>query len=187
MEVWSLSRRPGLRTTNGPGIYCRAMTIRLALQIPNCSYGTPVADLFPTVLAQAREAEAAGFDAVFLMDAISCPCWAPDEPMLEAYTALSALATTTERVLLGTLVTGNTYRNPTLLAKIITTTLDVVSAGRAVLGLGAGWFELEHEQLGFEFGTFTDRFAKLEEALKIVLPMLAGDRGELRRRLLPHQ
>ena len=153
------------------------MTIRLALQIPNFSYGTPVADLFPTVLAQAREAEAAGFDAVFLMDHFyQLPMLgAHDEPMLEAYTALGALGAATERVLLGTLVTGNTYRNPTLLAKIITT-LDVVSAGRAVLGLGTGWFELEHEQLGFEFGTFTDRFAKLEEALQIVLPMLAGDR-----------
>lgn len=153
------------------------MTIRLALQIPNFSYGTPVADLFPTVLAQAREAEAAGFDAVFLMDHFyQLPMLgAHDEPMLEAYTALGALATATERVLLGTLVTGNTYRNPTLLAKIITT-LDVVSAGRAVLGLGTGWFELEHEQLGFEFGTFTDRFARLEEALRIVLPMLTGDR-----------
>ena len=62
----------------------------------------------------------------------------PDQPMLEAYTALGALATATEEVLLGTLVTGNTYRNPTLLAKIITT-LDVVSQGRAVLGIGTGW------------------------------------------------
>ena len=153
------------------------MTIRLALQIPNFSYGTPVADLFPTVLAQAREAEAAGFDAVFVMDHFyQLPMLgAPDEPMLEAYTALGALATATERVQLGTLVTGNTYRNPALLAKIITT-LDVVSGGRAVLGIGTGWFELEHEQLGFEFGTFTDRFAKLGEALQIVLPMLAGER-----------
>jgi F420-dependent oxidoreductase-like protein len=95
--------------------------------------------------------------------------------MLEAYTALGALATATERLQLGTLVTGNTYRNPTLLAKIITT-LDVVSAGRAVLGLGAGWYELEHRQLGFEFGTFTDRFKRLEEALQILEPMLKGDR-----------
>jgi hypothetical protein len=60
-------------------------------------------------------------------------------------------------------VTGNTYRNPTLLAKAVTT-LDVVSAGRAILGIGAGWFELEHRQLGFEFGKFTERFEKLEEA-----------------------
>jgi F420-dependent oxidoreductase-like protein len=94
--------------------------------------------------------------------------------MLEAYTALGALATATQKVQLGTLVTGNTYRNPTLLAKIITT-LDVISQGRAVLGIGTGWFELEHDQLGFDFGTFTDRFAKLEEALQILLPMIAGE------------
>lgn len=153
------------------------MTIRLGLQIPNFSYGTPVAELFPTVIAQAREAEAAGFDAVFVMDHFyQLPMLgSPDQPMLEAYTALGALATATERVLLGTLVTGNTYRNPTLLAKTITT-LDVVSGGRAVLGVGTGWFELEHTQLGFEFGTFTERFAKLDEALQIMLPMIRGER-----------
>jgi F420-dependent oxidoreductase-like protein len=99
----------------------------------------------------------------------------PDQPMLEAYTALGALATATERVQLGTLVTGNTYRNPTLLAKVITT-LDVVSAGRAILGVGTGWFELEHDQLGYEFGTFTDRFNRLDEALEIILPMIKGER-----------
>ena len=153
------------------------MTIRLALQIPNFSYGTPVAELFPTVVAQAREAQQAGFDAVFVMDHFyQLPMLgAPEEPMLEAYTALGALASLTEKVQLGTLVTGNTYRNPTLLAKIITT-LDVISGGRAVLGIGTGWFELEHTQLGFEFGTFTDRFAKLDEALAIILPMIAGER-----------
>ena len=153
------------------------MTIRLGFQIPNFSYGTGVAELFPTVVAQAREAEAAGFDAVFVMDHFyQLPMLgSPDQPMLEGYTALGALATATERVLLGTLVTGNTYRNPTLLAKIITT-LDVISQGRAVLGIGTGWFELEHDQLGFEFGTFTERFAKLDEALEIILPMVAGER-----------
>ena len=95
--------------------------------------------------------------------------------MLEAYTALGALATATEKVQLGTLVTGNTYRNPTLLAKAITT-LDVISQGRAILGIGTGWFELEHDSLGYEFGTFTDRFNKLGEALQIILPMLEGER-----------
>lgn len=100
----------------------------------------------------------------------------PDQPMLEAYTALGALATATERVQLGALVTGNTYRNPALLAKVITT-LDVVSAGRAILGIGAGWFELEHRQLGFEFGTFTERFNRLEEALQILDPMIKGERS----------
>lgn len=161
---------PG-RTTVG------RVAIRLGLQIPNFSYGTGVEQLFPTVLAQAREAESAGFDSVFVMDHFyQLPMLGdPDQPMLEAYTALGALATATERVQLGTLVTGNTYRNPTLLAKIITT-LDVVSQGRAILGIGTGWFELEHDQLGFEFGTFTDRFNRLEEALQIILPMIKGER-----------
>lgn len=154
------------------------MTIRLGLQIPNFSYGTGVEALFPTVIAQAREAESAGFDSVFVMDHFyQLPMLgSPDQPMLEAYTALGALATATERVQLGSLVTGNTYRNPTLLGKIITT-LDVVSAGRAILGIGAGWFELEHRQLGFEFGTFTDRFNRLEEALQILDPMIKGERS----------
>jgi F420-dependent oxidoreductase-like protein len=153
------------------------VTIKLGLQIPNFSYGTGVAELFPTVIAQAQEAEAAGFDSVFVMDHFyQLPgLGTPDQPMLEAYTALGALATATERVQLGTLVTGNTYRNPTLLAKAITT-LDVVSQGRAILGIGTGWYELEHDSLGYEFGTFTDRFNKLGEALEIILPMLAGER-----------
>jgi len=103
------------------------VTIKLGLQIPNFTYGTGVAQLFPTVIAQAQEAEAAGFDSVFVMDHFyQLPgLGTPDQPMLEAYTALGGLATATERVQLGTLVTGNTYRNPTLLAKAITT-LDVV-------------------------------------------------------------
>jgi F420-dependent oxidoreductase-like protein len=153
------------------------MGIRLGYQIPNFSYGGPVSDLFPTVIAQAREAEAAGFDAVLLMDHFyQLPgIGTPDEPMLEAYTTLGALATATERVQLSTLVTGNTYRQPTHLAKAVTA-LDVVSGGRAVLGIGAGWFELEHRQLGFEFGTFTDRFERLDEALQIIAPMLRGQR-----------
>jgi F420-dependent oxidoreductase-like protein len=153
------------------------VTIRLGFQIPNFSYGTPVSELFPTVIRQAKEAEEGGFDTVLVMDHFyQLPMLGtPDQPMLEAYTALAALATATQNVQLGTLVTGNTYRNPTLLAKIITT-LDVVSGGRAILGIGTGWFELEHEQLGFEFGTFTDRFNRLEEALQIILPMIKGDR-----------
>lgn len=154
------------------------MSIRLGYQIPNFTYpGRNPVEIMPTVVRQAREAEAAGADAVFVMDHFyQLPgIGRPDEPMLEAYTLLGALATATERVQLSTLVTGNTYRNPTLLAKVVTT-LDVVSGGRAVLGLGAGWYELEHQQLGFEFGTFTDRFHRLEESLAIVLPMLRGER-----------
>jgi F420-dependent oxidoreductase-like protein len=153
------------------------VTIRLGLQIPNFSYGTGIEQLFPTVIAQAQEAEAAGFDSVFVMDHFyQLPgLGTPDQPMLEAYTALGALAAATESVQLGTLVTGNTYRNPTLLAKAITT-LDVISQGRAILGIGTGWFELEHDSLGYDFGTFTDRFNRLGEALQIILPMLAGER-----------
>ncbi|NKS01923.1 TIGR03560 family F420-dependent LLM class oxidoreductase [Rhodococcus hoagii] len=153
------------------------MGIRLGYQIPNFSYSTPVRDLFPTVITQAREAEAAGFDAVFVMDHFyQLPgIGEPDEPMLEAYTSLAGIATATESIQLSALVTGNTYRNPAMLAKTVST-LDVVSGGRAVLGIGAGWFELEHQQLGFEFGTFTDRFERLDEALQIIAPMLHGER-----------
>jgi F420-dependent oxidoreductase-like protein len=153
------------------------VTIRLGLQIPNFSYGTGIEQLFPTVIAQAQEAEAAGFDSVFVMDHFyQLPgLGTPDQPMLEAYTALGALAASTKSVQLGTLVTGNTYRNPTLLAKAITT-LDVISQGRAILGIGTGWFELEHDSLGYDFGTFTDRFNRLGEALQIILPMLEGER-----------
>lgn len=98
--------------------------------------------------------------------------------MLECYTLLAALAQHTSTARLSALVTGNTYRNPALLAKTITT-LDIVSGGRAQLGIGAGWFELEHDALGFEFGTFTDRFEKLEEALQIITGMLAGEKPTL--------
>ncbi|KAA8885191.1 LLM class F420-dependent oxidoreductase [Nocardia colli] len=152
------------------------MSIRLGYQMPNFSYGQPVSELFPTVVAQAREAEAAGFDTVFVMDHFyQLPgLGEPGDPMLEAYTALSGIAASTERIQLSALVTGNTYRNPALTAKTVTT-LDLVSAGRAVLGIGAGWFELEHQSYGFEFGTFTDRFERLDEALQIIQPMLRGE------------
>jgi len=157
--------------------YVSHVTIKLGLQIPNFTYGTGVAELYPTVVKQAQEADANGFDSVFVMDHFyQLPVLGtPDQPMLEAYTALGGLATATENVQLGTLVTGNTYRNPSLLAKAITT-LDVMSQGRAILGIGTGWFELEHDQLGYDFATFTERFNKLDEALQIILPMIKGER-----------
>lgn len=162
-------RPSGIRAFNG---------IRLGYQIPNFTYpgGDPSA-IFPTVAAQAVEAEANGFDTVFVMDHFyQLPnLGRPDEPMLEAYTTLGALATATSTIKLSTLVTGNTYRNPAMLAKTVST-LDVVSGGRAVLAIGAGWYELEHEQMGYEFGTFTDRFVRLDEALQIIEPMLRGRR-----------
>jgi F420-dependent oxidoreductase-like protein len=150
---------------------------RLGYQIPNFTYpDTTPGQIFGSVVAQAQAAEAAGFDRVFLMDHFfQLPMLgAHTEPMLECYTMLSALAQHTSTVRLSALVTGNTYRNPTLLAKEITA-LDHVSGGRATLGIGAGWFELEHNSLGYEFGTFTDRFEKLEEALQIIIPLLRGE------------
>ena len=154
---------------------------RLGYQIPNFTYPeTAESDIFGRVVAQAKAAEDAGFDRVFVMDHFyQLPgIGAPDEPMYECYTMLSALAQHTSKVRLSALVTGNTYRHPTLLAKTITA-LDHVSGGRATLGIGAGWFELEHQSLGYEFGTFTDRFEKLEEALQIIVPMLRGERVTL--------
>ena len=150
---------------------------KLGYQIPNFTYpGVETAQLFDVVARQAAAADRSGFDTVLLMDHFyQLPHLGnPDANMLECYTALGALARETSTVRLAALVTGNTYRNPALLAKIITT-LDVVSGGRAQLGIGAGWFELEHDSLGFEFGTFTDRFEKLEEALQIILPMLRDE------------
>jgi F420-dependent oxidoreductase-like protein len=151
---------------------------RLGYQIPNFTYpGVAPEDIFANVVAQAKAAEAAGYDRVFVMDHFyQLPgIGAPEEPMYECYTMLSALAQHTERVRLSALVTGNTYRNPALLAKAVTT-LDHVSGGRATLGIGCGWFEKEHVDLGFEFGTFSDRFEKLEEALQIIIPMLRNER-----------
>ena len=150
---------------------------RLGYQIPNFTYpGVASADIFRNVVDQAKAAEAAGYDRVFVMDHFyQLPgIGAHDEPMFECYSMLSALAQHTERVRLSALVTGNTYRNPALLAKSLTT-LDHVSGGRATLGIGCGWFEKEHVDLGFEFGTFTERFEKLEESLQIILPMLRGE------------
>lgn len=149
---------------------------RLSYHLPNFTYGDGSASPFPTVVAQVKEAEASGFDRITVMDHFyQLPMLgAPDEPMFEAYTLLGALAAHTSKVRLATMVTGNTYRNPTLLAKAVTA-LDHVSNGRATLGIGAGWYELEHQSLGFEFGTFTDRFEKLEEALQIVVPMLRNE------------
>ena len=154
---------------------------RLGYQIPNFTYpNTSGNDLFRSVVHQAKAAETAGFDRVFVMDHFyQLPgLGTPDEAMFECYTVLSAIAQHTSTVRLSALVTGNTYRNPTLLAKTITA-LDIVSNGRATLGIGAGWFELEHKSLGYEFGTFTDRFEKLEEALQIIIPMLRGEKATL--------
>lgn len=153
----------------------------LGYQIPNFTYpGVSPAGIFENVVAQAKAAEAAGYDRVFVMDHFyQLPgIGAPEEPMFECYAMLAALAQHTESVRLSALVTGNTYRNPALLAKTLTT-LDHVSNGRATLGIGAGWFQAEHDSLGFEFGSFSERFEKLEEALQIIGPMLRCEKPSL--------
>jgi F420-dependent oxidoreductase-like protein len=154
---------------------------KLGYQIPNFTYpDVGPAQLFDAIARQAREADTSGFDTLLVMDHFyQLPMLGePDRYMLESYTLLAALARETSHVRLGALVTGNTYRYPAVLAKTVTA-LDIVSGGRAQLGIGAGWFELEHDSFGIPFGTFTDRFERLEESLQIVLPMLTGERPTL--------
>jgi F420-dependent oxidoreductase-like protein len=154
---------------------------RLGFQIPNFTFpDVSDADLFEHVAAMAVQAEESGFDTVLVMDHFyQLPMLGPaDWNMFEAYTLLGALAARTRRARLGTLVTGNSYRNPALLAKILTG-LDVISGGRALAGLGAGWFEQEHVGYGFEFPPLKERLDRLEEALRIIKPMFGDERPTL--------
>jgi len=139
--------------------------------------GVPNDRLFDRVAENAKAAEAAGFDLVTVMDHFyQIRGIGPEtEPMMEAYTTLSALATQTSRVKLGTLVTGVTYRNPGLLVKEVTT-LDVISNGRAILGIGAAWNEDEHKGYGIEFPPIGQRMDRLGEALTIAKLMFTQDR-----------
>jgi F420-dependent oxidoreductase-like protein len=139
--------------------------------------GVPNDQLFDRVAKNTKAAEKAGFDLVTVMDHFyQISGIGPEtEPMMEAYTTLSALATQTSRVKLGTLVTGVTYRNPALLAKQVTT-LDVISKGRAIFGIGAAWNESEHIGYGFEFPPIGQRMDRLDEALTIAKLMFTQDR-----------
>jgi F420-dependent oxidoreductase-like protein len=146
--------------------------------MPNFTFpGVPDEGLFDRVVELARAAEAADFDLVTVMDHFyQIPGVGPEEnAMLEAYSALAALAASTSRVRLGALVTGVTYRNPAHLAKIVTT-LDVISKGRAILGLGAAWNEAEHIGYGFEFPPIKERMDRLDEALTICRLMFTEER-----------
>ncbi|HYA67979.1 MAG TPA: LLM class F420-dependent oxidoreductase [Acidimicrobiales bacterium] len=147
----------------------------LGLQFPNFS-GFDPSKLFGHIAGLATAAEDSGFDSVWVMDHYLQlpPLGGPDQPMLEAYTLLGALAARTQRVTLGTLVTGVTYRNPGLLAKIITT-LDVVSQGRAILGIGGAWYDVEHKALGVEYPSDRVRLDMLEEAVQVCRAMFTGD------------
>ncbi|MBV9253597.1 MAG: LLM class F420-dependent oxidoreductase [Actinobacteria bacterium] len=132
----------------------------------------------PALLATARAAEEGGASQFTVMDHYFQMDWmAPaEDPMLEGYTTLGYLAGVTESMRLGLLVTGVTYRHPGLLAKIIAT-LDVLSGGRAMLGIGAAWYEREHVGLGVPFPPLRERFERLEETLQICQQMWSDDDG----------
>src|SRR5438067_6448618 len=132
----------------------------------------------PGVANLAGRAEAIGVRTMSFMDHFFQMDWmAPaEDPMLEAYTALGFIAGRTERLRLRVLVTGLTYRHPGLLAKTVTT-LDVVSGGRAELGIGAAWYEREHRGLGAPFPPVAERFERLEEAIQICLQMWSDESG----------
>jgi F420-dependent oxidoreductase-like protein len=145
----------------------------LGFQIPNFTFpGVTDDKLFDHVVMLANTAETAGFDSVFVMDHFyQLPNIGPrTDPMLEGYTVLAGMAARTKKVRLGTLVSGVTYRNPAFLAKVVTT-LDVVSSGRAILGIGAAWNEDEHRGYGYEFPPVGERLSRLEEALQICRAM----------------
>ncbi len=151
--------------------------IRAGLQMPFFSLPTVAAEgIFEHTASIAQCADQEGFDALFVMDHFfQLPfLGGPTEPMLEGYSLLSALAARTRSVRLGTLVTGVTYRNPALLAKTITT-LDIISGGRAIAGLGAAWYEEEHEAFGFDFPSTAERFELLENTVDIVEAMFKGE------------
>jgi F420-dependent oxidoreductase-like protein len=148
------------------------------LHIPSFTFpDLPPERMFDRVVELACAAEEAGFGLVTVMDHFyQIQGVGPEtDPMLEAYSALSALAVRTSKVRLGALVTGVTYRNPAMLAKTVTT-LDVISGGRAMLGLGAAWNEDEHKGYGFDFPPIGERMDRLDEALTIAKAMFTEDR-----------
>ena len=150
------------------------MTLDFGLQIPRFEFPGHPATTAESLAAFARAAEEAGFTSLWVMDHfLQIPQVGREwEDMLESHTTLAYLAGVTSRIRLGTLVTGITYRNLAHLAKIVAT-LDVLSGGRAMCGLGAAWFEREHRLYGWEFPPLARRFERLEDALEL-LPLMWG-------------
>jgi F420-dependent oxidoreductase-like protein len=151
--------------------------MRIGLQIPSFTWPGGTSEIGARLAQIGRTADEAGFASIWVMDhffqiGVVGP---PEEPMLEGYSALSYLAGVTQRAKLGTLVTGVHYRHPGILLKTVTT-LDVLSGGRAYLGIGAGWNEHESRGLGVPFPPLKDRFEQLEETLKIAHQMWSDDR-----------
>ena len=150
--------------------------MKLGLQQSNFTWGTGPEQIGPTFARIARDADQAGLASLWVMDhffQISM-IGPPEHEMIEGYTALAYAAGITEQITLGTLVTGVTYRHPGLLIKTVTS-LDVLSGGRAWLGIGAAWNEEEHRGLGVPYPSTSERFERLEETLRIAHQMWAGD------------
>ncbi|MEU5722387.1 LLM class F420-dependent oxidoreductase [Micromonospora sp. NPDC047738] len=152
--------------------------MRLGLHYWNFSTPADPAEIAPALAETARIAEQAGVSTFTVMDHYFQMEFttAADEPMVEAYTTLGYVAAKTERMTLGVLVTGVMYRHPGLLAKIVTT-LDVLSGGRAQLGIGASWYEREQRGLGVPVVPVGERFERLEETLQICRQMWSADNG----------
>jgi F420-dependent oxidoreductase-like protein len=150
--------------------------MHIGLVIGDFTWPEGAAQIGPTLGRIARYAERAGIYSLWVMDHFFQirMIGPPEREMLEGYTTLGFLAGQTERVKLGTLVTGVTYRHPGILLKTATT-LDVLSGGRAYLGIGAAWNEQEHRGLGVPFPPLGERFERLEETLRIARQMWAGD------------
>ena len=152
--------------------------MNLDLHVMRFDWAGGPAGIGPGVARLARTAETVGVRALSFMDHyFQMEAYAPaEDPMLEGYTALGFVAALTQRLRLRLLVTGVTYRHPGLLAKIVTT-LDVLSGGRAELGMGAAWYEREHRGLGVPFPPLGERFERLEETLQICLQMWSDNDG----------
>jgi F420-dependent oxidoreductase-like protein len=152
------------------------MIMRLGVHVVGFEFPDGPAAIGPTLARVGEAAEQAGVRTLSVMDHYLQIVGDPAAPMLEGYTTLGFLAAHTRTVELQLLVTGVTYRHPGLLAKIVSS-LDVLSGGRAVLGLGAAWFEREHMALGVPFPPVAERFERLEETLQIVRQMWSTDDG----------
>lgn len=154
--------------------------MRIGLQIPDFSYPSGPQALAGDLARIASTADAAGFEYLAVMDHFFQIGYVgpPEHEMLEAYTTLGYLAAQTERVKLLTVMTGAFYRHPSVLAKIVTT-LDVLSGGRAWLGVGAGWNEEESRALGIRFPPVAERFERLEDTLRICLGMWSEDESSV--------
>ncbi|MEO9151628.1 MAG: LLM class F420-dependent oxidoreductase [Lapillicoccus sp.] len=150
--------------------------MKLGLQQSNFTWGTGPEQIGPTFARIARDADQVGLASLWVMDhffQISM-IGPPEHEMIEGYSALAFAAGVTENITLGTLVTGVTYRHPGLLIKTVTS-LDVLSGGRAWLGIGAAWNEEEHRGLGVPYPSTKERFERLEETLQLAHQMWSGD------------